>query len=400
MDPSQRPTWWAGAMPTIALPLAVGAFTIVGTTFASGGQPLARPLDILGYALLLVGPAALGVRRVQPVAGLAVAAAAIAVYLGTGYPFGPIFLAPVLALFFAITAGHRLAAYSIGGTCFAVILLIHVVAHPGQPLPLTGAAAGLAWLVAVIAASEGWRARRERLAQTRAAREEVERRRGSEERLRIAQELHDVLGHHISLINVQAGVALYLMDDDPEQARTALAAIKQSSRELLHEMRATLGVLRGVDEHPPHQPVPGLARLDSLVAETRAAGLPVTVEIRGPKRDLPASVDLAAYRIVQEALTNTRKHAGPARARVVLRYDEHGLTVQVDDDGRGTGSSGAGGGWIAGGAGGGNGLPGMRERAQALGGTITAGPRPEGGFQIRAFFPTNRVAASVEVPDQ
>jgi signal transduction histidine kinase len=368
----------------MALPLAVGAFTVVGTTFASRGQPLARPLDILGYTLLLVGPAALGVRRAQPVAGLAVAAAAIAVYLGTGYPFGPIFLAPVLALCFAITAGHRLAAYSIAGTCFAVILLIHVMAHPDQPLPLTGAAAGLAWLVAVIAASEGWRARRERLAQTRAAREEAERRRGSEERLRIAQELHDVLGHHISLINVQAGVALYLMDDDPEQARSALAAIKQSSRELLHEMRATLGVLRGVDEHPPHQPMPGLARLDSLVAETRAAGLPVTVEIHGPKRDLPASVDLAAYRIVQEALTNTRKHAGPARARVVVRYDEHGLTVQVDDDGRGTGSPGSDGGLIASG---GNGLPGMRERAQALGGTITAGPRLEGGFQIRAFFP-------------
>jgi signal transduction histidine kinase len=381
----------------MALPLAVGAFTVVGTTFASRGQPLARPLDILGYTLLLVGPAALGVRRAQPVAGLAVAAAAIAVYLGTGYPFGPIFLAPVLALCFAITAGHRLAAYSIAGTCFAVILLIHVMAHPDQPLPLTGAAAGLAWLVAVIAASEGWRARRERLAQTRAAREEAERRRGSEERLRIAQELHDVLGHHISLINVQAGVALYLMDDDPEQARSALAAIKQSSRELLHEMRATLGVLRGVDEHPPHQPVPGLARLDSLVAETRAAGLPVAVEIRGPKRDLPASVDLAAYRIVQEALTNTRKHAGPARARVVVRYDEHGLTVQVDDDGRGMGSPGSDGGLIADG---GNGLPGMRERAQALGGTITAGPRPEGGFQIRAFLPTNRVASPAEVPDR
>jgi signal transduction histidine kinase len=262
---------------------------------------------------------------------------------------------------------------------------------------LTGAAAGLAWLVAVIAASEGWRARRERLAQTRAAREEAERRRGSEERLRIAQELHDVLGHHISLINVQAGVALYLMDDDPEQARSALAAIKQSSRELLHEMRATLGVLRGVDEHPPHQPVPGLARLDSLVAETRAAGLPVTVEIRGPRRDLPASVDLAAYRIVQEALTNTRKHAGPAQARVVVRYDEHGLTVQVDDDGRGTGSPGSDGGRIAGG---GNGLPGMRERAQALGGTIAAGPRPEGGFHIRAFLPTDRVASPAEVPDR
>src|SRR5215207_7069568 len=111
--------------------------------------------------------------------------------------------------------------------------------------------------------------------QTEAAREEAALRRRSDERLRIAQELHDVLGHHVSLINVQAGVALYLMDDDPEQARTALTAIKQSSRDLLREMRATLGVLRGVDVAPPHHPVPGLADLDALVADVRAAGLPV-----------------------------------------------------------------------------------------------------------------------------
>ncbi len=443
--------------PTIALPLAVGAFTVIGSTFASRGQPDMRPLDALGIALLLVGPAALGVRRWQPVAALAVAAAALVAYLGAGYPFGPVFLASVVALCVAVTAGHRLAAYIITGLTFAGVLLVHLIAHPSQPFPLTGAAGALAWLVAVIAAAEGWRARRERIAQARAAREETERRRGSEERLRIAQELHDVLGHHVSLINVQAGVALYLMDDDPEQARTALAAIKQSSRELLHEMRATLGVLRGVDERPPHQPVPGLSRLDSLVSGTQAAGLPVTLEIRGPARDLPASVDLAAYRIVQEALTNTRKHAGPAQARVVLHYDEHGLTVQVDDDGTGTlrpppvpgggliagsagggliagsagggliagsagggliagsagggliaGSAGggliagsAGGGLIAGSAGGGNGLPGMRERAQALGGTITAETRPEGGFRVRAFLPAARVTEpAAEVADR
>jgi signal transduction histidine kinase len=375
----------------MALPLAVGFFAVVGTTFASRGQPLARPLDAAGIALLLAGPAALGVRRIQPVAALGLAAAALAAYLEVGYPFGPVFLAPVLALWFAVTVGHRVAAYTITGIAFAAVLLVHVVAHPSQPFPLTGVAGWLAWLIAVIAASEGWRARRERLAQVRAVREETERRRGSEERLRIAQELHDVLGHHVSLINVQAGVALYLMDDDPEQARTALAAIKQSSRELLREMRMTLGVLRGVDELPPHQPVPGLARLDALVSDTRTAGLPVTLEIRGSVRDLPASVDLAAYRIVQEALTNTRKHAGPARASVVVQYEEHGLTVQIDDDGRGTMSPASDGG---------NGLSGMRERAQALGGTITAGPRAEGGFRVRAFLPAARVTATADAPTE
>ncbi len=375
---------------TVVLPLAVGAFTVVGTTFASQGQPDARALDAIGIALLLVGPAALGVRRVQPVLAFGMAAAAAAVYLGAGYPFGPVFLAPLVALCVAVAAGHRVAAYTITGMAFTALALVHLTAHPDRPFPVAGAAGWLAWLVAVIAASEGWRARRERHAQARAVREETERRRGSEERLRIAQELHDVLGHHVSLINVQAGVALYLMDDDPEQARTALTAIKQSSRELLHEMRATLGVLRGVDERAPHQPVPGLARLDALASDTGAAGLLVTVEVCGPARDLPASVDLAAYRIVQEALTNTRKHAGPARARVVLRYDEAGLTVQVDDDGRGalaapeSGPAGSGG----------NGLPGMRERVQALGGTITAGPCPEGGFRVRAFLPAVPVAAA------
>ncbi len=381
---------------TVALPLAVGAFTVVGTTFASRGQPDARALDAIGIALLLVGPAALGVRRVQPVLAFGAAVAAAAVYLGAGYPFGPVFLAPLVALCVAVTAGHRVAAYTITGIAFTTVVLVYLAAHPGRPFPLAGAAGWLAWLVAVIAASEGWRARRERLTQARAAREETERRRGSEERLRIAQELHDVLGHHVSLINVQAGVALYLMDDDPEQARTALAAIKQSSRELLHEMRASLGVLRGVDERPPHQPVPGLARLDALVSDTGAAGLPVTVEVRGPARDLPASVDLAAYRIVQEALTNTRKHAGPARARVVLQYGEAGLIVQVDDDGRGAALAPPGSGPAGSGSAGsgGDGLHGMRQRVQALGGTITVGPCPERGFRVRAFLPAAPVAAA------
>ena len=197
----------------------------------------------------------------------------------------------------------------------------------------------------------------------------------------MARDLHDSLGHHISLINVQAGVALYLMDDDPEQARTALAAIKRSSRDLLHEMRATLGVLRGVDEEPPQHSVAGLARLDELVEATRTAGLPVTVQVAGDPRELPPSVDAAAYRIMQEALTNARKHAGPARASVRLTYTEDGILMRIDDDGAGPGGHPRG-------ASGGNGLPGMRERAAALGGSLTAGPRPGGGFRVDAHLLT------------
>ncbi len=169
------------------------------------------------------------------------------------------------------------------------------------------------------------------------------------------------------------------MDGDPEQARTALTAIKESSRDLLREMRTTLGVLRGIDEPPPHQPVAGLARLDELVTHTRAAGLPVEVEVKGTARELPAGIDLAAYRIVQEALTNARKHAGPAHVTVRVGYRDDSLRLNVDDDGAGPTSD----------LDSGDGLAGMRDRAAALGGTLHARPRAGGGFSVSALLPTH-----------
>ena len=373
-----RPSWWAGVLPTAVLPVAVAAFTLIGTGFAQQFDTGLRPLDPLGKILLLAGPAALVVRRWNPPAVFAGIAGVLLVYLAAGYPFGPVPLAAFVALGTTVGQGHRRAGYALGAVTFAGVVVVHLLRYPDEGFPLTGASAWLAWVAAYVAAVELWRARRERREQTRAAAAEADRRRGSEERLRIARDLHDVLGHHVSLINVQAGVALYLMDDDPEQARSALTAIKQSSRELLREMRSTLGVLRGVDEEPPHQPVSGLARLDELVEATCAAGLPVTVEISGEPRELPPSVDTAAYRIMQEALTNARKHAGPAQASVRLTYTEDGITMRIDDDGAGP----------KGGSDGGNGLPGMRERAAALGGTLTAGPRPGGGFRVDAHLLT------------
>lgn len=366
---------------TLLLPMAVALVSVVGSSLASRWHEAGElELDRLGYALLLIGPIALVFRRWNPVAALAVCVLALGAYLLIGYALGPIFFATVVALFSAVAAGHRVAAYSVAGAAFVVYFASHLVREPPfEVAELTGVALWLAILVAASLAGEGWRARRDRLAQAKAAQQEVERRRGSEERLRIAQELHDVLGHHVSLINVQAGVALYLMDDDPEQARTALTAIKQSSKDLLREMRSTLGVLRGVDEAPPHHPVPGLGQLGALAAETSAAGLPVAVDIDGTERDLPPSVDLAAYRIIQEALTNTRRHAGPARAEVRVNYQESELTVQVVDTGTGGTSRPS--------DEGGNGIPGMRERARALGGSLTAGPRPGGGFEVLAHLP-------------
>jgi signal transduction histidine kinase len=374
MRTGERPSWWAGVLPTVVLPVAVAVFTVVGTGFAQRFGTGPRLLDPLGGILLLAGPAALVARRWNPPLVFAGIAGVLLVYLAAGYPFGPVPLAAFVALGTTVGQGHRRAGYALAAVTFAGVLVVHVLRNPGIGFPLAGASAWLAWIAAFVAGAELWRARRERREQARAAAAEAERRRGSEERLRIARDLHDVLGHHISLINVQAGVALYLMDDDPEQARSALTAIKQSSRDLLREMRSTLGVLRGVDEEPPHQPVAGLARLDELVEATRAAGLPVTVEIGGEPRELPPSVDTAAYRIIQEALTNTRKHAGPAHASVLLTYTEDGITMRIDDDGTGP----------AGSSDGGDGIPGMRERAAALGGMLTAGPRPGGGFRVDA----------------
>ncbi|MDN5918715.1 MAG: sensor histidine kinase [Pseudonocardia sp.] len=377
MPAETRPSWWGGVVPTVVLPVVVAFLMLGGSGFAGFRQPLARPLDAVAVVLLLLGPAALVVRRANPPVALLVAAAALTAYVVVGYPVGPLPAAAAVALFSAVAAGHHHAAVAITGGTLAVLLVWVLVT--GRPIPWPGVVGGLAWLIVIVAAGALWRVRRERIAQARATRAEEQRRRAGEERLRIAQELHDVLGHHVSLINVQAGVALFLMDDDPEQARTALTEIKRSSRDLLREMRSTLGVLRGVDEQPPHQPTPGLDRLDALLDDVRAAGLPVTLRTEGTPQPLPTRTDLAAYRIVQESLTNTRRHAGPAGASVLLRHTDDQLEIRVDDDGAGpAGHTGGEGG---------RGLVGMRERAHALGGTLEAGAGPDGGFRVRARLP-------------
>ncbi|WP_130293133.1 sensor histidine kinase [Pseudonocardia sediminis] len=375
MSATTRPSWWGGVLSTIVAPAAVAAVTLGGTRFAAYVQPAARPLDALAVVLLLVGPAALVVRRVRPPAALAVCVLALGAYVVAGYAFGPVPLATLVAVFTAVAAGwHRRAAAVV---VTAMVLLVVTLLLLGRPVPWSGMVLWLAWLTAFAAAGALWRARRERIAQAGVVLAEEQRRRAGEERLRIAQELHDVLGHHVSLINVQAGVALFLMDDDPEQARTALTEIKRSSRDLLREMRSTLGVLRGVDEQAPHHPTPGLDRLDALFDDVRTAGLPVTLRTEGPPRPLPTRTDLAAYRIVQESLTNTRRHAGAAGAAVLLRYSGDALEIRVDDDGTGPSEEMRDG----------NGLVGMRERAQALGGTLETGRGPDGGFRVSARLP-------------
>jgi signal transduction histidine kinase len=208
------------------------------------------------------------------------------------------------------------------------------------------------------------------------------RRQAMEERLRIARELHDSLTHSISVIQVQAGVAVHLARKRGEDVPPALLAIQEAGADAGRELRETLGVLRSEEDGDGS----GLSQLDSLVARARAAGLPVTVTVTGAQRPLPPEADQAAYRIVQEALTNVSRHAGAASASVHLHYAPDTLSIRVDDDGKGqVTSTGTGNGTRASGPG--LGLVGMRERVSALGGQLQAGPRDSGGFRVRAELP-------------
>lgn len=376
----------------VVIAFAVGVIQIAGTHLAArhgsttqhpcwwGDEcGTARHLDVLGYVLLAAGPVALLDRSRHPAPVLVTVFAVTLLYAVIGYPDGPIYLALIVALATAIVAGHRLLGWVTVIAGWALFLWLPAAFGRGYNPTVLGALALAAWLLVLIGGAEAVRVRRERMLEVQRTHQQEAKRQASEERLRIARELHDVLAHNISLINVQSGVALHLLDERPEQAKAALAAINDASGEALREMRSVLGVLRRVDEEPPRAPTPRLAQLPELVCRSTGAGVAVELEIEGDQRALPASVDLAGFRIVQESLTNVARHAGGARATVRLSYGEDELTVVVEDDGRGTVSDVHGTD--------GNGIAGMRERAAALGGNLEAGPRRGGGFSVRARLP-------------
>ncbi|APE20137.1 MULTISPECIES: sensor histidine kinase [Streptomyces] len=384
-----RPAWgrWQRGDGGRGLPwrstVLIAVIVMVGTGFAARNQPGRETLDVLGRALLLLGAAPLLFRHRRPVPVVFGVAAVTLGYLAAGYPYGPVFGLVGVACFAAVVHGHRTAAaWALGLLWAGHLLLSHWLyrwlppagdgpAPWGQELPAA------AFAVAVLAASETVRVRREQRAQLRADRAAAERRRADEERLRIARELHDVLAHSISVINVQAGAGLALLDTDPEQARTALKTIKAASKEALGEVRQVLDTLRTPGD-APRAPAPGLDRLPELVEQAAATGLAVTVATTGRRTGLPPGADLAAFRIVQEALTNVVRHSGSRTAAVRIAYGSGRLELTVDDEGPATGTE-------AGGSG--NGLAGMRERAAALGGGIEAGARPDGGFRVHASLP-------------
>lgn len=384
-----------GRGPAWRSALLVAVLAQAGSGWAAQAHTGRVPLDAFARILLLAGPALLVVRHRYPVAVAYGVSAVTLVYLAAGFPYGPVFAAVAVACFAAVVAGHRRAAWGAAGLLWAGHLLIAHWLYPW--LPPAGDGSGpwgqelgvTAWVLAMFAVFELVRLRREQWARERAERAAAAARRADEERLRIARELHDVLAHSISVINVQAGVGLALLDTDPEQARTALTTIKAAGKEALGEVRQVLDALRAPGA-APRAPAPGLDRLPELVGQAAATGLTVATETVGRARTLPPGADLAAFRILQEALTNVVRHSGSRTARIRLAWRPDALELRVDDDGPATGSP-------AGGSG--NGLAGMRERAASLGGTVEAGPRPDGGFRIRATLPLEPAPDLGPAPD-
>jgi signal transduction histidine kinase len=346
-----------------AIAVAVTAIQIGGTYAGQRWHPGHGSADPLAYVLLAIGGASLLARRRYPVGVLAVTL--VTTLWAAGENAQATYLALIVAFFNAVLARKRAAAIAslvIGYAASVWPWLIGQSGHPSTAFAL-GLAAGLMFL---LSAAELIRSRSQRAA-------------ALQQRMRMARDLHDVVAHNISVINVQANTALHLMDRQPERARSALTTINDVSKQALVELRSVLGVLRDIDESAPRAPSPGLARLGDLADSAAAAGLAVHIDVADLERPLPADVDLAAYRIVQEALTNSARHSGGRVATVRVRRRDGALIVEVDDDGMPRPADL--------GSGPGNGIAGMTERAKVLGGTLQAGPRPEGGFKVSAWLP-------------
>ncbi|TMS00491.1 sensor histidine kinase [Nonomuraea basaltis] len=368
-------------------PLAMdGALAAVVAVMLSAtvlGTPGASALDL---AAVLVGSLVLVAWRRAPLVPLVVSTACMLVYAAHAEPGPPAAFPVLVSVFAAVRADHRLAAALASAVFLGAGLAVNLPDADGSGQNLRNTALLVGWFLAAGVAATVTRHRHayleqaeQRAAEAERTREEAARRRAGEERLRIARELHDSLTHSISIIKVQAGVAVHLARKRGEEVPAALLAIQEASSDAMRELRATLEVLRDADGSSDGEaPASGLDRLGDLVERARSTGLPATVTISGVRRELPAEVDRAAYRIVQEALTNVSRHAGGATAAIRVDYAGEELIVQVDDDGTASKDAPP----VPG-----VGLLGMRERVTALGGRLRAEPRPEGGFTVRAELP-------------
>jgi len=366
--------------------------------YFTGGHHLPHT-PAAAFLLVVAAGLALAWRHAYPVWALGVSTMAVAVFSLLGYVNGASTLLPATALW-ALASLKPIRQSVAWAVALTVVLMAATAAHnpfgpTGGGLVLIPAEAAVGLLGGIAIGN-----RRAYVESMRGHAGREARRQVDEERLRIARELHDVVAHTMATINVQASAAAQLLTDRPERAAESIAAIRAASKDGLRELRAILNVLRHADEPAdPTRPAPGLARLDALAAGVRAAGLPVTVAVTGRPRDLPAVTDLAAFRIIQEALTNAIRHAGPATAEVAVRYGAADLRIEVTDSGIGLPDSIAevvfasaarsGAPELNGGTGNGpgHGLRGMRERAAAADGTIEIGSPPSGGFRVAARFP-------------
>ncbi|WP_144122536.1 sensor histidine kinase [Catellatospora sichuanensis] len=338
----------------------------------------AMDADPVGYSLLVAGGLALAARRRAPVAVLAVTGLCAAGYQALGFDVPAV--AFLFAVYAAVRAGHRIVTVVAAVSMLAALPLAVFAMSPdmsvSEALARSRGALEIAWLVAAGAAGEALRQAERRADEAERTREETARRRADEQRLHIARELHDSLTHQISVIKVQAAVAVHLARKRGEQVPEALLAIEEAGREASRELRATLSALRDDGTASPC----GLGHLPELVERARATGLDATLTVEGQRHDVPAAVDRTAYRIVQESLTNVVRHADAARASVRIEYRPGALAIRVDDDGNATPHTAPPPGV---------GLLGMRERVTALGGRLRAEPRREGGFTVQAELPVD-----------
>ncbi|MFE9747987.1 sensor histidine kinase [Saccharothrix saharensis] len=338
---------------------------------------------VLGFVLLVAGGAALAARRRAPITVLAVTGLCAVASQALGFDVPAV--AYLIAVYTAMRAGHRVVVVAGSAALLIALPFAVMVATPGGSAGEAFAQARgvleLAWLIAAAAAGEALRQAERRADEAERTREETARRRANEERLHIARELHDSLTHQISVIKVQAEVAVHLAGRRGEQVPEALLAIREAGREAARELRATLEALRD-DANPDGEDPPyGLDHVTELVRRARTTGLDAKLTIEGRRDGVPAAVERAAYRIVQESLTNVTRHAAAATASVRIDYRPDSLVIRVDDDGRaepGTAPTP------------GVGLLGMRERVTALGGSLRAAPRREGGFTVQAELPVER----------
>jgi signal transduction histidine kinase len=374
-------------------PYVLDAAVAASLFAASVTEPLLGPLAAERLtageiAFSAVVCAAVALRRRWPLPVLAVCSVGTALSIVFGVASNPSTLAVVIAVYTVAEATDRLTAIAAGTFTALILVAAAIWSSRGSWLGSEKVVLAL-WVGMATAVGDAVRSRRnyvtaveERARRAEQNREEETRRQVAEDRLRIARDLHDVMAHHIALINVQAGVAGHVLRSNPTAAEEALGHVRRAGRTVLDELGTVLGVLRQTDDEPtaPTEPAPTLGRLQELVGSFHDAGLAVSWRLSGQTYPLPAAVDLAAYRLLQESLTNVHKHGGAA-ARIRLTYRPGELVIEVENDpapGRPPALAAAGTG---------HGLLGMRERVTAIGGTMHAGPRLDGGFRVRAVLP-------------